>query len=64
MTNFTDSDKLIYMEAAATKLMNWLAIEDSRSLTGLENIMSQGTADDYDAKVALGWPDVMELDSF
>ena len=55
----TEEDKTLYMEAAAAKLMNWLAIEDSRRLTGMENIMSQGVANDYDAKIALGWPDPM-----
>lgn len=47
------------MEALASKLMTWLSIEESRRLTGMENIISQATAQEYDAKVAIGWPDTM-----
>ena len=54
-----NQEKTLYMEVAAAKLMNWLAIEDNRRLTGIENIMSQCIAQDYDAKVAQGFPDVM-----
>lgn len=55
----TNQEKTTYMEALAAKLMNWLAIEESRRLTGMENIISQSCAQEYDAKVAIGWPDTM-----
>ena len=55
----TDLDKQTYMELLAAKLMNGCAIEDSRKLTGLEKIMSQCAAQEYDAKIAIGWPDTM-----
>ena len=54
-----NEDKTLYMEALAAKLMTWLAIEESRNLTGMENIISQSCANEYDAKVAIGWPDTM-----
>ena len=56
----TESDKLTYMEALWAKLVTWCSIEESRPLTGLEKIMSQCQANEYDSKVALGWPDVAE----
>jgi len=55
----TEQDQTLYMEALASKLMGWMAIEDSRSLTGIERVMSIGSAQEYDAKVALGWPDTL-----
>jgi len=55
----TDLDKQTYMEVLATKLIHWCAIEESRNLTGLEKIMSQCLAQEYDAKIAIGWPDTM-----
>ncbi len=58
----TKQEQTEYMTQAAYKLINWMAIEDSRKLTGIERIMSQGTAQDYDAKVAQGFPDVMSQD--
>ena len=55
-----EEEKRQYMETAAYKLLNWMSIEDSRTLTGIERIMSQGIAQDYDAKIAQGWPDTMD----
>ena len=61
MNSMTDSDKHTYMEALWTKILTWLDIEESRSLTGLERIMSQAQCTEYDHKVAIGWPDVSEI---
>jgi len=57
----TDADKLAYMEALWAKILTWLAIEESRALTGLEKIMSGCQCNEYDHKVAIGWPDVSEI---
>ena len=57
----TDADKLTYMEALWAKIMTWLAIEETRQMTGLEKIMSQCQCEEYDHKVAIGWPDVSEI---
>jgi hypothetical protein len=57
----TDADKLTYMEALWAKILTWLAIEETRSLTGLEKIMSGCQCNEYDHKVAIGWPDVSEI---
>lgn len=54
----SDTQKHLHMEGLWSKLMTWCAIEESRPLTTLEKIMSQATAQDYDSKVSLGWPDV------
>jgi len=54
----TEQDKQLYMEGLWSKLMTWCDIEECRPLTQLEKIISQAQAQDYDAKVALGWPDV------
>lgn len=55
----TEEEQRLYMSALGSKLMAWMAIEDSRNLTGVERVMSLGSAQEYDAKVALGWPDTL-----
>ena len=57
----TEADKKVHMTALWSKIMTWCAIEESRPLSGLEKIMSQCQCQDYDAKVAIGWPDVAEI---
>ena len=56
----SNADKTTYMEAAFCKLLSWCSIEESRNLTGMERVISQATAQDYEAKIALGWPDVSD----
>ena len=57
----TKQEQELYMSALASKLLGWMAIEESRSLTGIERIMSQGSAQEYDAKVAVGFPDTLSF---
>ena len=53
----TERDKKTYMKALWSKVLTWCDIEESRPLTGLERIMAQCQCQEYDSKVALGWPE-------